>query len=63
MKVSKPVEIVGMSFTDVTVKSAVSVSVLNAVVPPLDEASAVFPGDPVVRSHARNVIASLMVPL
>src|SRR4029077_19020693 len=53
----------GASLTAVTVRLAVSVAVLNDVVPPLVLTSADPPFVPVVRSQARNVIAELMVPL
>jgi hypothetical protein len=53
----------GASFTAVTVITATSVTLENAVVPPLLEASARLPLLPLVRSQARNVMALASVPL
>ena len=53
---------VGASLTAVTVRLAVSVAVLKAVLPPLVEVSAVPPLVPLLRSQARKVMALGSVP-
>ena len=52
----------GASLMPVTASDAVSVAALNALAPPLALASAVSPATPLLRSHARNVIAAPSVP-
>ena len=52
----------GASFTGVTVRLAVSVAVLKAVLPPLTLVLARAPLVPLVRSQARKVMASARVP-
>ena len=53
----------GVSATGLTTRLAVSVAVEKAVLPPLLVVSASAPLVPLVRSHARNVIAMASVPL
>ena len=57
---SRP-EKAGASFTALTVMEMVSVSALNGLVPPPDEASAVPPAVPLSLSQARKVMVA--VPL
>jgi hypothetical protein len=52
----------GASLTGLMAMLAVAVAVLNAVIPPLLVVSAVPPAEPLVWSHARNVMP-LTVPL
>ena len=53
---------VGASLTGVTARLAVSLAALNAVVPPVAPIGTYCPSPPVLRSHARKVIASFSVP-
>src|SRR6188474_3186263 len=53
----------GASFAGLTTNDAVSNAVENAVEPPLTETSTLLPAVPLVRSQARKVMASLIVPL
>ena len=53
----------GVSATGLITRLAVSVAVEKAVVPPLLVVSASVPLLPLVRSHARKVIALASVPL
>src|SRR5262245_66577552 len=53
----------GASFAGLTTNDAVSNALENAVEPPLTETSILLPAVPLVWSHARKVMALLIVPL